>query len=52
MAEAINRKKPLIAAVLRNPYDAERLPSSASVILVCGTSVYSLESLADVLTTG
>ncbi|CAM4376315.1 beta-N-acetylhexosaminidase [Paenibacillus typhae] len=52
LAEAVNREKPLIAAVLRNPYDAERLPSSASVILVCGTSVYSLESLADVLTTG
>ncbi|WP_042203898.1 beta-N-acetylhexosaminidase [Paenibacillus camerounensis] len=52
LAEAISREKPLITAVLRNPYDAERLPSAASVILVCGTSVYSLESLAEVLTTG
>lgn len=52
LAEALNREKPLIAAVLRNPYDADRLPSAASVILVCGTSAYSLESLADVLTTG
>ncbi|UQZ37097.1 glycoside hydrolase family 3 [Paenibacillus sp. PK3_47] len=52
LAAAIVLHKPLIAAVLRNPYDAGRLPSAASVILVCGTSSFSLAALADVLTSG
>lgn len=52
LAEAITRTKPLVAAVLRNPYDAGQLPDAASVILVCGTSAYSLEALADILATG
>ncbi|MRN54687.1 beta-N-acetylhexosaminidase [Paenibacillus monticola] len=50
LAEAVAKSKPLIAAVLRNPYDAQRLPKTAAQILVCSTSEYSLEALADLLT--
>ncbi|WP_150275988.1 glycoside hydrolase family 3 protein [Paenibacillus tepidiphilus] len=49
LADVLARKKPLIAAVLRNPYDAGLLPGSATVIAVCNTSTYALKALADML---
>lgn len=49
LAEAVSHIKPLITAMLRNPYDADELPGDATVVLVCGTSEYQLEALAELL---
>ncbi|WP_342549895.1 glycoside hydrolase family 3 protein [Paenibacillus sp. FSL P2-0089] len=40
---------PLLTLVLRNPYDDAYLPQSAGSILLCSTSDYSLQALAEVL---
>ncbi|WP_342478089.1 glycoside hydrolase family 3 protein [Paenibacillus sp. FSL H7-0350] len=40
---------PLLNLVLRNPYDDAHLPHNAGSILLCSTSDYSLQALAEVL---
>ncbi len=52
LAKAVAAKKPLITAMLRNPYEADELPAGAAVIAVCGTSSYALQALAELLASG
>lgn len=49
LAHVLEKRKPLLAVVLRNPYDAAILPVQASKALLCSTSDYSLAALADQL---
>lgn len=49
LAEQLAAAGPLLNLVLRNPYDDAYLPQNAGSILLCSTSDYSLQALAEVL---
>ncbi|MDR6554866.1 glycoside hydrolase family 3 N-terminal domain-containing protein [Paenibacillus qinlingensis] len=47
LARRIAKTKPLLAIVLRNPYDAALLPQEASKVLMCSTSDYAMRAFAE-----
>ncbi|REK76776.1 beta-N-acetylhexosaminidase [Paenibacillus paeoniae] len=47
LAHTLAQHKPLLAVILRNPYDTGVLPEQASQALLCSTSDYSLIALAE-----
>ncbi|RJE87001.1 beta-N-acetylhexosaminidase [Paenibacillus sp. 1011MAR3C5] len=49
LARLLAKHKPLLAVILRNPYDTQVLPEQASKALLCSTSDYSLTALAELL---
>jgi beta-glucosidase-like glycosyl hydrolase len=50
LALKLSAQQPLIALILRNPYDADVLPDNASKVLLCSASSYSLQAFADLHT--